>query len=93
MSADAVQLIAQLRNEAPFSENGHLYLRAANAIEDAEARVALAGADALNAAANAASVLPSIDDAEDAMGSWDYFQQFPLAWLYARAKAIEVGKI
>lgn len=83
---DAVQLIAQLRLTAPFSEDGYMMMRAANAIEDAEARVALAHADALNEAAKAL----------DADGWAELFSASAWAvceWLQKRARAIEVGAI
>lgn len=80
-AADDAQLIAQLRLTAPHSDDGYMLLRAANAIEDANARVALAHADALNAAADAFEAAD-----EDAL-------QFPIGWLRKRATAIEVGEI
>lgn len=85
-AADDMRLVARLRSDAPFSEHGHLYIQAANAIEDANARVALAHADALNAAADAwiaylRSTMP--------IGG---VQQLPV-WLRERARAIEVGEI
>lgn len=84
MSADSMRLIKQLRDEAPFSENGFLYLRAANAIEDAEARVVLAKADALNEAADDALIRGDVGK-EGGRSVEGY--------LWARAKAIEVGEI
>lgn len=77
MSADDAQLIAQLRLTAPHSDDGYLLLRAANAVEDANARVALAHADALNAAAQWLE--------EE---GWIVADQ-----IRERAKAIEVGEI
>lgn len=94
MSAtDDAQLIAQLRLTAPHSEDGYMLLRAVNAIEDANARVALAHADALNAAADEASNLLDLEDGAAPGESWEFFRKYPLAWLYNRAKAIEVGEI
>lgn len=92
-AADDLQLIARLRSDAPFSEHGHLYIQAANAIEDANARVALAHADALNAAADAFEALPMNRGGPIATGTWDWFELFPIEHLRDRARAIEVGEI
>lgn len=83
---DVVQLIAQLRLTAPHSDDGYMLLRAANAIEDAEARVALAKAGALNEAAQDVRMRGDVGkEAEGGISAEAY-----LAW---RAKAIEVGTI
>lgn len=77
MSAEVVRLIEETRRLAPFSEDECRLMQLANALEDAEARVVLAKADALNAAAQWLE--------EE---GWTVADQ-----LRERAKAIEVGEI
>lgn len=101
---EVVRLIEETRRLAPFSEDECRLMQLANALEDAEARVVLAKADALNEAAGVLWSPPGLKalgvyaeatkSLEDGLGNYAVeIDGFYADWLIRRAEAIEVGEI